>query len=414
MPWLVACSAVSPDPSKATIEDLPVVVLNDEQVASCAKLEGSAVDAVVRRRYEQAQALANRVLAINPRSAKARAVLGMVKLQMASTQQPSDWFSVRAGEVEMELAKQLDPNSAFVGWMHAVFLAESGHMSAAAAAAEEALARSVDALPSERAALLGTAGTYRYELGEERAARPHLESYVALRPDDSAAHFRLGSSLLSIAKTPQGSPPPYSTAQAEAEAAAVAFERCFQLAPGDVDAGLAVATAWIRAAELANLQGSEAKQQRDELYAKARDYLQKLVTPFPKNPEIYFRLGVLASLQDEPSAEYMTYQYLTALDLDPNHVGSLLNLAGLMIAEGEVEAARSLMIRVMATGGGSADLTNKERERIGRWLRESSKPVEGGAPKGGAAEKSGAAESGAAAGSGAGKSAAGERAASGG
>src|SRR5690606_20292251 len=112
---------------------------------------------------------------------------------------------------------------------------------------------------SELSALLGTAGTYRYELGEERAARPHLEAYVALRPDDSAAHFRLGASLLSIANTPLGSPPPYAIAQAEAEAAAAAFARCYELAPGDEDAALSVVTAWLRAAELAALQDKPAK-----------------------------------------------------------------------------------------------------------------------------------------------------------
>ncbi|MFT4513456.1 MAG: hypothetical protein ACI91B_002158, partial [Planctomycetota bacterium] len=107
IPCLVACSAVSPDPSKATIDDLPVVALDDGQVAVCTGLEGSAVDAVVRRRYEEAEAFASRALAINPRSARARAVLAMVKLQMASRQRPSDWFAVRAAEVEMELAQQL-------------------------------------------------------------------------------------------------------------------------------------------------------------------------------------------------------------------------------------------------------------------------------------------------------------------
>ena len=368
MPWLVACSAVAPDPSKATIDDLPIVALNDEQGTACAQLEGSAIEAVVQRRYEEAEAFANQALAINPRSARGRAVLGMVKLQMASRQHPSDWFAVRAAEVEMELAKQLEPKNAFVGWLHAVFLAESGHMSAAAAAAEDALVRSVDASASERAELLGIAGTYRYELGEERAARPHLEAYVALRPDDSAAHFRLGSSLLSIARTPQGSPPPYSVARAEAEAAALAFARCFQLAPGDEDAALAVATAWIRAAELADLQGKN-QAERDALYDKTVDYLQKLTGQFPANAEVYFRLGVLASMQKQPKVAHVAY--LAALDRDRDHLGSLLNLSSLMIADGDVGLAKSLLLRVIATEGVSDGLTSNERERIVRWLRES-------------------------------------------
>lgn len=368
IPWLVACSAVSPDPSKATIDDLPIVALNEEQGAACAQLEGSAIEAVVQGRYEEAQAFATRALAINPRSARGRAVSGMVKLQLASRQQPSDWFAIRAAEVEMELAKQLEPSSAFVGWLHAVFLAESGHMSAAASAAEDALVRSADAPASELAALFGIAGTYRYELGEERAARPHLEAYVALRPDDSAAHFRLGSSLLSIAKTPQGSPPPYSVARTEAEAAAAAFARCFELAPGDEDAALAVATAWLRAAELADLQGNR-QAERDGLYDKTVDYLQKLATQFPANAEVYYRLGVLASMRAQPKVAYVAYR--AALDRDGDHVGSLLNLASLMIADGELESARALLLRVTAADSASADLTSNERERIEQWLQES-------------------------------------------
>lgn len=369
VPFLAACSAVSPDPSKATIDDLPEVTLSEADRARCDELEAAAIDAVVRRRYEQAEQLADQVLAVQPRSGRARAVLGMVRLQMAARQQPSDWRAIRQGEVEMELARQLEPKSAFVGWMHAVFLAESGHMSAAAAAAEAALERSVDAPASERAALLGTAGTYRYELGEERAARPHLEAYVGLRPDDSAAHFRLGSCLLSIAKTPQGSPPPYGVAQAEAEAAAVAFARCFELAPGDEDAALAVATAWIRAAELADLQKRAAKdEERDALYDKARSYLQDLAKQFPSNAEVYFHLGVLASTRDQEQEAQVAY--LAALDRDRNHLGSLLNLASLMVAQGELEPARSLLLRAVADERAAGGLTGDERERILRWLRE--------------------------------------------
>jgi tetratricopeptide (TPR) repeat protein len=369
LPFLAACSAVSPDPATASIEELSVVSLTAEQSAACARLEEQAVDAVARGLYAEAGAFANQALATNPRLARARAVLGMVKLQQAASEQPSNWFALRSGEVEMELARQLDPNSAFVGWMHAVFLAEAGHMSAAAVAAEDALVRSVGAAANERAALLGIAGSYRYELGEERAARPHLEAYVALRPGDAMAHFRLGSSLLSIAKTPQGSPPPYLRAQGEAEAAARSFARCFELAPDDEGAALAVSTALLRAAELAVLQDAPEKLvERDELYGKAAKQLQKVAEQFPDSAEVHFRMGVVASLQDQVEVAKASYQ--AALQRDEYHLGSMLNLASLLVAGGELDAAAALFGRVLAAPGGSSELTTSERARIEQWLSQ--------------------------------------------
>lgn len=370
VPFLVACAGTAPDPSQASIDDLPDVTLSDAERAECEALEQDAIDAVVRRRYEQAEVAANRVLAKNPRSARARAVLGMVRLQIAARIEPTDWFGARAGEVEMELARQLDPNNAFVGWMHAVFLAESGHMSAAAATAEEALVRSAAASATERAALLGTAGTYRYELGEERAARPHLEAYVALRPDDSAAHFRLGSSLLSIAKTPQGSPPPYVTSQRDAEEAAKAFGRCFELAPGDEDAALAMAAAWVRAAELADLQ--DKPEERDALHRMAVEHLGGLATKFPANAEVHFRLGVLAALQNDSKAAKDGYE--AALARHEHHMGSLMNLAALVVADGEIDRAKKLFARLLAAPGAQTELSRSERQRIERWLLDAAKP----------------------------------------
>lgn len=374
VPFLLGCAGVAPDPQHASIDDLATVTLSDAERAECEALEQDAIDAVVRRRYEQAEVAANRVLAKNPRSAKARAVLGMVRLQIAARVQPTDWYGTRAGEVQLELARQLDPNSAFVGWMHAVFLAESGHMSAAAAAAEEALARSAAAPATERAALLGTAGTYRYELGEERAARPHLEAYVALRPADSAAHFRLGSSLLSIAKTPQGSPPPYVTSQRDAEEAAKAFGRCFELAPGDEDAALAMSAAWVRAAELAELQ--DKPDERDALRAKAVEHLGELATRFPANAEVHFRLGVMSALQDNLTGA--RDGYVAALARDEHHYGSLMNLAALAVAGGDIDDAKKLFARLLAAPGAQAELSNSERQRIERWLLDAAKPTKSG------------------------------------
>lgn len=365
-PWLLACSSVAPDPATASADNLPKVQLSAAQLDACSQWENEAVDAVVDRRYGQAEDAANRVLADNPRSAKARAVLGMVKLQRAAQEKPIDWFGQRAGEVELELARQLAPASAFVGWMHAAFLAETGHISAAAEAAEDALVRSAAAPASERAALLGTAGTYRYELGEERAALPHLQAYVALRPDDAMAQFRLGASLLSISKTPQGSPVPYSKAQSDAEAAAAAFARCYQLLPQDEDAALSMATAWLRAAEVAGIQKHPGE--RDALYVKASAHLKELAARFPASPEVHFRLGVLAALQQQPLVAQAAY--VAALERDPGHVGSLMNLASQLVKQGNLQVAKETLVSLLALPAAQNELSRDERQRIERWLKE--------------------------------------------
>jgi tetratricopeptide (TPR) repeat protein len=373
MPLWVACSTVAPDPATASAESLPVVELSEAQLAKCENWEAQATDAVMRRQYAKAEQLADRVLAENPRSGVARAVLGMVKLQRAAEQQPTDWFDLRAGEYELQLALQLAPASAFVGWMHAVFLAESGHMSAAAQAAEDALDRSKDAPESERAALLGIAGRYRYELGEERAALPHLQAYVVLRPDDSAAQFRLGSSLLSISSTPQGSPVPYQRAQSEAVAAATAFAHCYELAPGDEDAALSIAAAWLRAGEVAEKRKKIAE--RDTLYERAVGHLEIVAEKFPRSAEVHFRLGVMASLRQETAVAQAAY--VAALERDPNHAGSLMNLAACLEAQGDNDGAAELLNRLLALPASESMLKRGERSRIDRWMSSLAKPSDG-------------------------------------
>ncbi|MFY9342741.1 MAG: hypothetical protein WAT39_09645, partial [Planctomycetota bacterium] len=241
---LAACSGVAVRPDAVRATDLRVATLDAEESARLQQHIDRAIADVMQRRYDEAERAARAALGLDPRAARARAVLGLTTLQQASKSDPPDHRLGQAAEAELRLAEQLQPDDAFVGWMHAVFLAESGHMSAAAATAERALEQAAAAPANERAALLGIAGTYRYELGEERAARPHLEAYLGLRPDDAAAWFRLGSSLLRIAAVPRSTTESgLLQAQLDAEAAARAFERSVALAPGDDDAAIAAATA---------------------------------------------------------------------------------------------------------------------------------------------------------------------------
>ena len=365
---LAACSAVSVRPDQADAAALPRANLTDADRQLLAEQVQQAMDAVVRRRYAEADKLAQAALAIDPRSARARAVRGMVLLQQAAQQDPPTLHQLHAGEHEIELAHQLAPGDAFVGWMRAVFFAETGHMSAAAAAAEEAVAEAGQAPPEERAALLGIAGTYRYELGEERAAIAHLQEYVALRPDDATAHFRLGACLLRVAELPLG-PPPASlqTARRRAESAAAAFARCFELASGDQDAALAVAAALLRAAELAGEAGDGADS--DELRRAAAAHLAALAERFPTNAEAPFRLGVIAAITGQP--ERARAAYTAALERDPAHVGSAMNLAALLDQAGDRAAAQELLQGLLRRDRARSLLSRDERRRIEQWLAKS-------------------------------------------
>ncbi|MEO6593360.1 MAG: tetratricopeptide repeat protein [Planctomycetota bacterium] len=333
--------------------------MNDTERANLAAHVDGAVRAVVRRQYGEAETEARAALGIDPRAARARSVLAMVMLQRANLRDPPDVFEANAGENEALLAEQLAPDDAFVGWMRAVFLAEAGHMSAAAAAAEAALARTADAPATERAALLGAAGTYRYELGEERAALTLLQAYIGLRPDDAIASFRIGWCLLRIAEVPQG-PRGMQVAQNNAEAAALAFARAAALAPGDEEAALAVGAAWLRAAELAEKRQDLAI--RDERQRQAAQQFRDVAARFPGNAEASFRLGVLAERSgqlDEARAAYAQ-----AMQRDAQHVASLLNLASLFEADGHYAESQALLERTLDADRQRAELTAEERSRI--------------------------------------------------
>ncbi|MCA8966739.1 MAG: tetratricopeptide repeat protein [Planctomycetes bacterium] len=362
---LTACAGVSPRPIATPIEQLPSRELDDAQQAQRDRAIDAAIAAVVQRRYAAARAAAEEALQVDPRAARARAVLGMVLLQEAGEIDPPDLHALHQGEVEVLTAEELAPGDAFVGWIHAVFLAETGHMSAAAAAAEAALGRTTEAPPTERAALLGVAGTYRYELGEDRAALPHLQAYVVLRPDDATANFRLGNSHLRISQLVIGVKG-LEESQRHAERAARAFERCFQLAPGDEDAGLSVGKALARAAELAGRRG-DAEQQAD-LRARADGAFAVVADRFPASAEPWFCTGALAERRDDPAAAVTAYEQ--ALQRDPAHLPSLLNLAVLREA-GPVADEKKLLVllrQIIDVDAQRGGLTGSERERVARRL----------------------------------------------
>ena len=62
--------------------------------------------------------------------------------------------------------------------------------------------------------------------------------------------------------------------------------------------------------------------------------------------------------------------YLAALDREPAHVGSLMNLASLAVEAGERAQARGLLSRLLEVDAARRALSSDERQRIERWLGE--------------------------------------------
>jgi tetratricopeptide (TPR) repeat protein len=369
---LAACAGVSIDPATADGTRVPTRTLDATERRRVTALVEAAMTAVDERRFADAELAAREAIGIEPRNARALAVAAMARLAGASAVTPPDLKIANDAEYTMRLAAQLGPDDAFVGWMHAVFLAETGHMSAAAETAERALSRATAAPANERAALLLTAGTYRYELGEERRALPHLQGYLNLRPDDATTCFRTGSCLLRIAAVPQGIPPvSVLVAQRNAEAAAGAFSRCLELAPGDEDAALAIATALWRAGELA---GQLARDHADERRghddaatasrhrAASRQQLHAAAAAFPASAEPWFRLGVVLAADQALDEARAAYQQ--ALRRDSRHPGSLLNFAAMLDEAGDQQAAALLLQQVLAVDAAAPVLTPSERKRV--------------------------------------------------
>ena len=115
------------------------------------------------------------------------------------------------------------------------------------------------------------------------------------------------------------------------------------------------------------------------------EHLGALAPKFPANAEVHFRLGVLAELQARPKAAQAAY--VVALELDKHHIGSLMNLAALVVADGEIDRAKQLFARLLAAPRASVELSRRERQRIERWLLEASRSPSAG--DNGAASNSG-------------------------
>lgn len=361
--FLTGCSGVSPRP-----EDLASALpqsreLTDAERAAVAASVEEALHALELRRFEVAGESARAALQIEPRCARAHAVRGLVRQQYATAMAPADLYTLNQADGDTLLATRLAPDDPVVMRLRARFLATSGHLSAAAAATESWLQGHPDTPPEAAAPLLAQAGEWRYELGEERAALPHLRALVTNR-EDAITWFRIGMCELRIAMAVID-PAAAATAQATAVSAAKAFSRCAELAPGDRDAHYAAATALAHAAERAGeLRRAE---ERTALWREAATRLQAAATRFPDDAEPLFRLGVIHDAEQDQPAAIAAYE--AALQRHGEHLGSLINLAAALTAGPASDVAvqqraRSLRERALAIDAEHGGLGKQERQRL--------------------------------------------------
>jgi len=354
---LLGCSSASPDPAAmAAAPQEPAVAPERRQQAE--PLAAAALELLGQHRTAAAEAQADDALALDPGNARARAVLGLCLLQRARASSPPDLYLENTGDGETLRAVRSAPHDPIVVRLRGEFLATVGHLSAAAATAEELLG-SGSSTDAATIALLAAAAEWRYELGEERAALVHLRPLVVHRHDDAQAHFRLGSCLLRTAATAD-----------DAVAAARAFARSAELLPGDRDTQEAVGRALVRAAELA----AKDRTGHAELLTEALASFTAVAARFGSDAEPEFLCGVVLEAQADSVAAAAAYD--RALQRDGRHLGALLNLAGIKARRSatepqlraEAEALFRRALEVDATAAPGTGLGRDERARIAAWL----------------------------------------------
>ena len=158
----------------------------------------------------------------------------------------------------------------------------------------------------------------------------------------------------------------YRLTDRKAVRASRAFDACFELAPGDDDAALAAGAALVRAAELAQKRvGSKdpglEPEVPEQLLDQALARFQTVAERFPDSAEAVFRIGVVQEKRSALAAAAASYEL--ALGRDPQHLGSLLNLAAMRL-ESDPDLARELWGRALAADATMGGLTDGERREL--------------------------------------------------
>ncbi len=293
----------------------------------------------------EARRLAAEVLAEDPTDPLARALLGVALSREARAENPPILVLWRRAEGELLRAEALAPIDPEVAILHAGFLLDDGHLSAAAARLEPVLAAS-----PRHPELLATLGRILFDLGDVTPALDVSIRRLALVPDDAEAQWRVAACHASLADTTIDR----DERRNHLAAAATAYARHAELAPEDPDSS--AGEAWARFT-LA-LEGGPADA---ETYARIAALWTRVAELRPISPEGPFGVGRVLEQAGDPEAAEPRYE--EALSRDPNHVPSLLALAALRVTDERAEQAVPLLRRAL-----ELDLTSDERESIVEWL----------------------------------------------
>ncbi len=318
---LAACSSAAPSVEQMAAREFAAASSQQDE-AEAVRIAVEARAQLDSGEFDDAMDEARDALDLDPRNARARAVLAAAILGGSKDETPPPFAVVCEAEGESRSALALAPKDCYVALVHARIVAASGHLSAALAAAEACLQQAVPDASADRAQLAAAAADWAFELGEDRRAIARLREHLDFDPNDARAHHRLGSSLLRIAQEP-----------ADALAASKAFAHCAELDPKDLDAQRAVVVSRRRAMELAAKKGDAAAVglASSDALAAALSLEQR----FPKSIDGPHLQGVVYHRRRAIANAAECYQ--RALAIDQQHLPTLLAMVDLALLSHDSE-----------------------------------------------------------------------------
>ena len=349
---LSACRSTAPDPVEMA-RALPEAATLDAAGRQDVQVTADrAVEAFDAGRLEGAEELARQALDRDPACARARAVLANCLFVRARRTDPPDLHLQQEADGETLRAVALAPKDPVVARLRGVFLAATLHLSAAAEGAEALLRNPPASLDHEWLALYRAAGTWRFRLGEERAAREWLR--VAVQgPGEGEACFTYGICMLRTAET-----------ATDATTAAWAFREAVGHEPNNLEARYGIHRAYARAAALARKAGD--RTQADGFLQSGLEAAAEAAARHPTDAEPEFDAGNM--LADAGRDDGAAAAWERALARDARHVGALLNLAHLRAATDRTAAVALLQRALAAAGEDRSKLSDDERRRIAAFL----------------------------------------------
>jgi len=355
-----ACSGPGPTPAEYADRQLTGGPEPQPTVRERLNRETSvALRALRDGKLEEALDRAEQVLRSNPRAGLARAIRGRVLAARATRSNPSDLPVMERAEGEILLALKVDPRNPEIQLLHSEFLELDGQVTLAATVLDGLL----ESRPGHVGALRA-ASRLRFELGQERVARPLLIRLLEATPKDAAAVFRLAHCRVRLAEavargdTPSRLKNPKEAARKSYLGAAQTFRDYQALRDRDVDGYLGEVHALFLAAQL--LPVASASKSATEIQ-HALSILDRAEAVDAKAPgTAHSRGAILEHLGRHAEARNA---YEAAIARDDKFLPSILNMAQLLDATGDKKTARVYCQRALELG-----VSSSERRRLQLYL----------------------------------------------